>query len=365
VLALSCLVGAGPASAGLPPVGHVFVIVLENKGVLSGFGAGQAAAPYMTRTLPSMGGLIPRYYGIGHSSADNYLAMISGQPPTPASKADCPDPLKAVGSESVPPYNLAKSDGCLYPANFRTLADQFTDRGLSWKGYMEDIPSNCSPLKNNPAAGTHYARKHNPFVFFRSLIDSGQCASSDVPLGELPADLATEDRTPNLVYITPNECNDAHTNCTTNIGDPASDTYFELQQGDAFLKEWVPKILASPAYKHDGLLFITFDEADLDASACCNEQPGPADPYPGSVAGLPFGPGGGVTGTIALSPFIKPGTVTLQEYNHYSWLRSMEDLLGSAHLGYAAPDGLVPFGDDLYTGPRPPGAPFGSAKAGS
>src|SRR4051812_18382496 len=89
---------AGAASAArLTPVRHVFVIVLENKGFEDTFGpTGQVNAPYPARDLPAQGELMTRYFGVGHSSADNYLAMVSGQPPTPASQGDCPDPVKAV-----------------------------------------------------------------------------------------------------------------------------------------------------------------------------------------------------------------------------------------------------------------------------
>jgi hypothetical protein len=108
----------------------------------------------------------------------------------------------------------------------------------------------------------------------------------------------------------------------------------------------VPKILASPAFKKDGLLVITFDEA-VEATACCNEQPGPAASMPGQ-----FGPGGGDTGAVLISPFITPGTYNTDEYNHYSLLRSLEDLFGLGHLGFAAQDGLLPFGDDVYAAQR-------------
>jgi hypothetical protein len=83
-------------------------------------------------------------------------------------------------------------------------------------------------------------------------------------------------------------------------------------------------------------------------------------------------PGGGNTGSVLISPFIKPGTVTNVNYNHYSWLRTMEDLFdvaggtdtatlspgagsvsggldGQGHLGYAAQPGLRPFGPDVFT----------------
>jgi len=35
-------------------------------------------------------------------------------------------------------------------------------------------------------------------------------------------------------------------------------------------------------------------------------------------------------------------------YNHYSLLRSVEDLFRLDHLGYAGQAGLVPFGSDVY-----------------
>ncbi|EST36798.1 hypothetical protein [Streptomyces roseochromogenus] len=71
------------------------------------------------------------------------------------------------------------------------------------------------------------------------------------------------------------------------------------------------------------------------------------------------------------SRYIKPGPVNEQPYNHYSWLRSMEDLFGvrrggtdgHGHLGCAAADGLCPFGADVYNNPSGkalPPAPSGS-----
>src|SRR3954452_11036179 len=157
---------AAPAFA-LPPVGHVFVIVLENKGVEDTFGpTGQLNAPYLARELPAQGQLMLRYYGVGHSSADNYLAMVSGQPPTPASQGDCPDPLKAVPRDAAQPYNVATGDGCQYPDNFPTIADQLVAKGFTWRGYNEGIPSPCWPGKSQG----HYARIHVRWVFYDSLV---------------------------------------------------------------------------------------------------------------------------------------------------------------------------------------------------
>jgi hypothetical protein len=65
-------------------------------------------------------------------------------------------------------------------------------------------------------------------------------------------------------------------------------------------------------------------------------------------------------GAVALSPYIRPGTTTDQPYNHYGLLRSVEDLFGLAHLGYAGPFGQTAFGADVYTGrPGTAAAPTG------
>ena len=61
------------------------------------------------------------------------------------------------------------------------------------------------------------------------------------------------------------------------------------------------------------------------------------------------GPGGGRIGAVLLSPFIAPGTVSDVPYNHYSLLRSVEDIFGLPHLGYAGVAGLKAFGADVYT----------------
>jgi hypothetical protein len=52
---------------------------------------------------------------------------------------------------------------------------------------------------------------------------------------------------------------------------------------------------------------------------------------------------------VLLSPFIAPGTVSAEDYNHYSLLRSVEDAFALPHLGYAAAPGLRPFGSDIFT----------------
>jgi hypothetical protein len=228
------------------------------------------------------------------------------------------------------------------------VADQLQARRLTWRGYMEDMgnapeePKRCAhPQLNtfdqteNARPGDGYAAKHDPFVYFHSLLDSGACQKNVLPLTQLSTDLGSASKTPNYVFITPNLCNDAH-DCGLDVA-------------DAFLRTWVPRITGSAAWAQGGLLIITFDEAESgDASACCNEQPGFNTPNPG---GTTPGPGGGRTGAVLLSQYIRPGTVNDAPYNHYSMLKSVEDIFGLGYLGYAGQAGLQAFGPDVYTGP--------------
>ena len=55
---------------------------------------------------------------------------------------------------------------------------------------------------------------------------------------------------------------------------------------------------------------------------------------------------------MLLSRFIKPGTVSNVPYNHYSLLRSVEDLFELPHLLYAGQAGLASFGKDVFTAYR-------------
>lgn len=329
----------------LPAAGHVFVINLENKGYDQTWGPG-SPAPYLSTTLRSKGVLLNQYFGTAHNSLPNYIAQISGQGPNPQTQGDCQNYSPFVGAGTVPP-GQAVGDGCVYPANVPTVAGQLEASGRTWKGYMEDMGTPC----RHPALGAfddtqqakpgdQYAARHNPFVYFSAITASPACASNDVDLNRLPTDLAKASTTANLTYITPNLCHDGHDKPCVD-GQPGG-----LVSADAWLKQWVPVITGSPAFKKDGVLVITFDESDSpasDASACCGEGPGPNSPLPG-ITGL----GGGRVGALVLSPFVKGGTWSTTPYNHYSLLASIEDLFGLSYLGYAGSPGLNRFGLDVY-----------------
>jgi phosphatidylinositol-3-phosphatase len=106
----------------------------------------------------------------------------------------------------------------------------------------------------------------------------------------------------------------------------------------------VPKIMASPAYRDRGLIVITFDEGS-DPAACCGERSGLSLSHPDVLLPGKSGPGGGRVGAVLLSPLIRPGTISTTDYNHYSLLRTVEDIFGLPHLGDAAMAQVKPFPD--------------------
>jgi len=127
------------APARLPPIRHVFILVLENESFATTFGK-PAPAPYLGKTLPSKGALLTHYYGIGHHSLDNYLALISGQAPNSETQADCPYVTDfRLSQPKLDANGQASGKGCIYPPLVRTLADQLEAAKLTWKGYMEDM----------------------------------------------------------------------------------------------------------------------------------------------------------------------------------------------------------------------------------
>src|SRR5436190_12417817 len=127
------LTAAAPAAAARPPIKHVFMIVLENKGFDDTFGP-SSQAPYLSQTLTSQGELLTQYYATGHASLDNYVTMVSGQAPAIVTQADCPFYFDLFPG-TIGPDGQAIGQGCVYPPAVKTVADQLAVKGLTWRGY--------------------------------------------------------------------------------------------------------------------------------------------------------------------------------------------------------------------------------------
>lgn len=380
--------------AGSPPIKHVFMIVLANQGFQATFGHNHND-PYLAKTLVQQGELVNNYYSVAGGSLANEIALISGQGPTPNTVNNCP-----IYTDVVPGDSGAKGQvlgtGCVYPAGTQTLADLLTAAGQQWKAYVQTKGAG-KPARleacSHPKIGAHDHGQptptnpdvtwRNPFLYFQALTKD-KCPKNDVPLTQLASDLKSATTTPALSYIVANPCeNGSATPCAP--GAKAGPT-----AADKFLKSIVPGIMKSAAYKADGLIAITYDQApqsvpNPDQSRCCNSPKdypnligfgpipttsgtsgtsGPTGPAGPSGATGPTGPappvdlgggqtsptgGGGQVGLLLLSRYVQPGVAEVTDYyNHYSLLASIENAFGLKPLGYAKDSQLPVFGPGVW-----------------
>jgi hypothetical protein len=366
-----------PASS-LPKVSHVFEIALSTTGYAAAF-ADKAHAPYL-HSLEAKGTLLRRYESLGHGELVDYLASVSGQGPNSATSHGCTKYLEFRTGVVANAHGLVRGAGCVYPETALTIGDQVTAKGATWKAYVAGMgKQTCSHPGSGavddallPGTASGYDTRHNPFIYFHSLLDLGDCASDDQDLTRLPSALAHKSATAKFSFIAPDACADAMasaaspsrnsaqsptttttpsstttttttstmtsttttaasttTPTTTSVtsttpttpgaattpaatGGCPTDQPIGIAAEDAFLKLWVPRVLASPAYKHDGVLIIAFaGERARDSGRAFR------------------------TGALVLSPRTAKGKVISTAYGPYSLLRSTEDMLGDTALAHA------------------------------
>jgi phosphatidylinositol-3-phosphatase len=317
---------------GIPRYDHIAIVVLENENYDTSWGPGSVA--HYLNSLRGQGVFADHYYATGHVSLDNYIAMVSGQPWNPVTGSDC---LAVNLWVCVQMQRIFR--------NGRNIADKLEEHGLTWKGYMDGMPSPCfhgdySPLapppdpyqgdSNEPPA-FNYADRHNPFIYFPNIIENeARCKAHDVPYTQLAADLAA-DNLPTFSFITPDTCNDGH-DAPCADGRPGG-----LTTADLWLSNEMPPLI-DYLRSHNGLLIVTFDEngfSDTENIFCCRGGPGPLPGF------------GGKIGLVAVGVGVTPGKVVHSDYDHMSLLRTLEDAFGMpGHLNGAA--GATPM-SDLFT----------------
>jgi hypothetical protein len=170
---------AGPAStSALPQVDRIAVVVMENREY--GQVIGGASAPYVNR-LANRYALATRFFAVTHPSLPNYLALVGGS--TFGITSDC--------------------TSCSVPG--RSLVDQFERHAISWRAYIQAMPSACY----TGGYSGRYAKKHNPFMYFDRIRDDPARCSHVVPFARLASDIS-HDTLPSFVWITPDLCHDGH-----------------------------------------------------------------------------------------------------------------------------------------------------------
>jgi acid phosphatase len=227
---------------------------------------GNQSAPYLNH-LANDYGLATNYHNVSnYASLPNYLALVSGN--VYDSWAGC----------NLPPHSCTSWT----PATDPTITDRIEAAGMSWRAYMEDMPGNCYQYDS---AG--YVPRHDPFVYVARVLNNPAECNRVVPAGpnasNLIIDLASTSTASNLMWLTPNLCDDMH-DCSTS-------------RGDQYLSQLIPQILNSPVFQtSNAALFLTWDE--------------------GSSSGhIP---------AIWAGPAIKSNYQSTSSYSHYSFLKTLE-----------------------------------------
>ncbi|MEO6967547.1 MAG: alkaline phosphatase family protein [Rhodanobacteraceae bacterium] len=338
--------GQEPQTSPMPRYAHVLVIIEENKGYEQ-----IMDHPDWTPVIHRLAqeyGLATEFYGEVHSSEANYIAMLGGD--TFGIHDDdaffCKPHLKNTYCEDADRPHYADHN-----LTARSLMDQLAAKGLSWKAYMEDIPSAGSlvlrwPTPDYPVAGQPYemyAAKHNGFVNFKNVNEAPYplLAQHFVGFRQLDKDLAN-DTLPNYAHIVPNQCNEMHgrgSDDGPNIPNDCNDDKDLpglIHRGDAQIGRLVDKIMHARVWSDPGntAIVVTFDENNKEArktgaQGCCGY-----DPH--SLANF----GGGHIVTLVITNHGPRHVVDNIPYNHYSLLRTTEAAFGiDRYLGHAADTG--------------------------
>jgi hypothetical protein len=265
VLLATVPAAAGEGRGAVPRFKHVLVVVFENKE--RGAIVGNPAAPTFT-ALAQRYASLTAYDAVSHPSLPNYLALVSGS--TQGITSDC--------------------TSCVVDAP--NLADELEHAGLTWKTYAEGLPA---PGYTGASAGP-YAKKHDPFLYFKDIADSPARRARVVPFTRLASDLAAG-RLPDYALIVPNLCNDMH-DCP-------------VSTGDGWLRDNIVPLLGRPKLA-DSVVFVVFDEGSTDIG------------------------GGGHVAALALGPLVRPGAQFRRVSGHYALLRTVEDAWGLPRLGKSA-----------------------------
>jgi hypothetical protein len=280
---------AGPIPEAAPPANRiktVFLILMENHSWSTISSCGSAT--YINNTLVPMGGHAENYSTPpgNHPSELNYLWLEAGS-------------NLGVTSDDDPAKN--------HQATKDHLSAKLTALNVPWKAYVEDISGTECPL----SGGGKFAPRHVPQLYFDDLTDgtkttSQTCIQHVRPYTELATDLQ-KGSVARYNFITPNLCNDMH-GLTLAC---ALENFDEIGAGDTWLSTELPKIMASEAYKDNGVIFVVWDEGDEPLLGTASDGPIPL---------------------LVLSPKAKAGYASTTKLTHSSLLRTLQEIFGVTPL---------------------------------
>jgi phospholipase C len=302
-------------SPAAPPIHHIFYIMMENHGLNEILG-NTADAPYLNQIAESYG-IATHYFGVTHPSLPDYLAAISG-----SFQGIWDDCIAGAGVTCAPQAfgsqltSQEASQAANTPHMFagQTLVDQLEAHHLTWKAYMQSMPS----VGFTGGYAGLYGQKHDPFMYFAGIRNNPARMQRIVPFTQFRADLQAG-ALPNFAWITPDVCNDMHgaSNCA------GYDSL--IAQGDAFARSTVTAIMSSSAWQAGAVIVIAWDESDASNAGCCKGPVG--------VGGVALG-GGNVPLIVITSRGPHHLVLGNGSYNHYSLLATIEQVWGLGCLAH-------------------------------
>ncbi|HET6872127.1 MAG TPA: alkaline phosphatase family protein [Sporolactobacillaceae bacterium] len=231
---------------------HIVIVMEENHAYKKIIG--NPGAPYMNQ-LAKQGASFLQSYGVTHPSQPNYIALFSGS------------------TQGV------SDDRCPYRFSEPNLATELQKKGLTFKGFSEDLPA----VGYKGCRSGAYYRKHSPWVNFTNV-----SSSVNQPLTVFPKDYSA---LPTVAFVIPNINHDMHNGT--------------IQAADQWLKKTIDPYVKW-AKSHNSLLIVTWDEDDFTKA---NRIP-----------------------TFMVGPMIKKGQYS-EHINHYNVLRTIEEIYGLPLLG--------------------------------
>jgi hypothetical protein len=329
-----------PYTGALPPIKHVWVITLGDQpynnsfNVTSGNTYFSQTLPAEGATIPEYYASSASDLSSEEAMISGQGPTNASMNNCPTYSAITPGTTSSITSDSQ-----VLGEGCVFPKTTPTLMSQLTAAGLTWKAYVQGLGTVATQPSIRRSRRHHTARRHlvrrkhasdrqqaalalfaslfnfdtvdaqprdkphtsptlaatcrhpdlgssdefqsvttsnsyvtwrNPIVYFEGITDSSACTADDVGLNSLTGDLKSESSTPSVSFIYPDPCDDGTpTPCTTGAKSG-------LGPAETFLTTVMSEIMASPAYKANGLIILTFAQAGSTAqypTASCCETP--------------------------------------------------------------------------------------------
>jgi hypothetical protein len=268
----------------------VFVIAMENHNWTQPTPASSPQQIFMNPAAPFINSLVNGTSGISDqvSYANNYQAAMIGLHPSEPNYvwAEAGQAFGTLGTDDDPYHANCTDDTNIHSDQHLTAF--LMQRHKSWRSYQEDANVNLTtnvalsmaswtyPIFSHsgnfmlPAINSYtyttqynYAAKHNPQIFFRDTNGGCPATSSTLypPLQQLALDLQNND-VADYTWITPNQYNDQHSRLAGGYGAFGSTDQGAIAQGDNFLAQVVPLIMASDAYEDGAVIALWWDETE-------------------------------------------------------------------------------------------------------